>query len=157
MTVFDSIGLPIESEAPTIRIKLDRDNHRFYEKNFDYGDDTGMADLSMVWGLVLSGIVYKLIDRRVPISAREKRWLMYIVVGFAIWAFAGDMLSNPLDMHEIVFWVMSGEYLDTPLEPPIPTYLLQRLLHWSIGIVIVILCRWDYRRTFPPTPPPIPA
>jgi len=157
LAIFDKVGIPLEIDAPTTRVEFDLDSHRFVEETVDVGDSTGTGDICLILGLLLSRIVYKLIDRRTPISKREKRWLVYIVFGYGLWAISGDWLRTPLDFDEIIFWWTSGGWLDAPLDSQLRMYIGQKLLHLAIGIGIVVLCRWDYRRTFPPNPPTIPA
>jgi len=156
LALYEKVGIPFEI-APTTRVQFDRDNLRFVEETVERGESTGAADLWMILAVVLARVVYKLIDRRTPISGKEKRWLVYIVFGYGLWAISGDWLRTPLDFIVIVFWWNSGGWWDAPMDAQTRTYVVLNLLHLAIGIGIIVLCRWDYRRTFPPIPPALPG
>lgn len=151
ITIFDRLGAPASDDAPITRLKINLEEHRFEEEVVE-GRSTGIADLCFVLGFVLSRVVYKLINRRIPISRKEIRWLIYISAGFSIWAFSGELLlaSPELAPGVLMVWVMGGEWVNTPLDPRVTTYVVRKLMHFAIGAGIIGLCRWDYMRTFRP-------
>lgn len=152
--LFDRLGMPIYIDSPVTRLALNLEEHRFDEEVVN-GRSTGTGDAWIILTLVFSRLVYKLVDTRSPISRGEKRWLIYASVGFAVWAISGEFLraSVGLAPGSIRLWV-TGEWLDTPLDPRVVTYIVRKGLHLLLGVGIIGICRWDYVRTFRPTEQP---
>lgn len=152
---FDRVGMPIALDTPTTILELNTEEHRFDEKVVN-GRSTGTGDVCFVLALVFSRLVYKLLDSRRPISRREKRLLLYTSVGFTVWAFFGELLRTSVGLApgSFMLWITGAEWMDTPLDPRVVTYMVRKLVHLAIGAAIFGLCVWDFARTLHPNDRP---